>query len=108
MRGNGTKQSVAVPSVSFSAVASDGPRAYPILDAFSRIGVQPVKGYQLIKNGELDTFLIGRKRYATEEAIRAFLQHCIEKSMHDNAAKRAKKVSAATKASLRSRDRMAA
>src|SRR5688572_10175726 len=93
----------AVPAVSFSSIATDGPRAYPILDAFSRIGIQPVKGYELIRNGELETFLIGRNRYATEEAIRALLQRCIERSMKESAAQRAGKVAAATKASLRSR-----
>ena len=103
MRSNNQQQPASQGST------DGGPRAYPILETFSRIGVQPVKGYELIKAGELETFLIGRNRYATEEAIRTFLQRCIEKSMKDTAAQRAKKVAAATKASLRSRaERIAA
>jgi hypothetical protein len=84
-------------------LVQDGPRAFRILEVFSRIGVQAVKGYQLINNGELETFLIGRNRYATEEAVRAFLDRCIQRSKRETAAQRARKVSAATKASLRSR-----
>jgi hypothetical protein len=116
MRGKRQQQHVAkagyeprAAAVSFSTIASGGPQAYPILEAFSRIGVKPVKGYELIEHGELQTFLIGRRRYATADAITAFLDHCIAKSK-ETAAQRAKKVAAATKASLRSRrlERMAA
>ncbi len=93
------------PSSGVSNVASaDGPRAFPILEAFSRIGVKPVKGYELIQQGELETFVIGRRRYATAYAITAFLERCIARSK-ETSAQRAKKVAAATRASLLARSK---
>jgi hypothetical protein len=95
--------SVAAGQVLFhSTIARDGPRAFPILEAFGRIGVAPVTGYELIKSGALQTYCIGRRRYATSEAVAAFLERCVAKS-RETAAQRARKVEAATRASLRSR-----
>lgn len=84
-------------------VAIDGPRAFPILTAFERIGVRPSKGYALIASGELETFLIGRNRYATAEAIGAFLQLCVKRSMFETPDQRGRKVAAGVAASLAAR-----
>lgn len=101
------KHHPAAPVASHATIVTDGPRAFPILAAFDRIGVGHVRGYELIKTGELQTFCIGRRRYATAEAITAFLERCIATSK-ETVAQRAKKVAAATKASLRSRAERAA
>jgi hypothetical protein len=90
------------PVSSSSTIVQDGPRAFPIREAFTRIGIKTLKGYELVNSGELQTFCIGRRRYATAEAIRAFLERCIAKSRETDP-ERARKVAAATKASLRSR-----
>ena len=90
------------PSPQAATTRSDGPRAYPIMEAFDRIGVGHVRGYELVNSGELQTFCIGRRRYATADAITAFLERCIAKS-RETAAERAAKVAEATKASLVSR-----
>ena len=85
-----------------SDAVADGPRAFPIREAFERIGVSPVTGYLLIKTGELESFLIGRRRFATAGAVASFLERCIAKSQ-ETAANRAKKTAEATKASLAAR-----
>jgi hypothetical protein len=41
----------------------------PILDAFDMLGVGVTKGYELISDGQIDTVLIGRRRYATRESL---------------------------------------
>ena len=82
----------------------DGPRARPIQEAFKRIGIRRGRGYELVASGELETFLIGRRRYATDEAIQAFFDRRIAESK-ETATQRAKKVSKATQASLMSRRR---
>jgi hypothetical protein len=102
-----TMQQPAAPVVFRATIAGDGPRAFRILDAFERIGIGRVQGYAFIKNGELTTFLIGRRRYATAEAITAFLERRIAES-NETAAQRAGKVAAATKARLRKRTKCAA
>lgn len=77
---------------------SAGPRVFPILDVFERLHQKPTKGYQLIKPGpngeppEIQTFLIGRRRYATEEALQAYIQAQIAKAQKESAAERAAKV----------------
>jgi hypothetical protein len=81
---------------------SDGPQAFPIMEAFNRIGVGRVKGYELVNSGELQTFLIGSRRYATSEAIRTLFRRRIAISAR-TAAQRAEKVAKATQASLVSR-----
>lgn len=95
------KQHPVVP-VGPRAAISDGPRAFPILEGFNRMSLSYVKGYELIKAGELQTYCVGRRRYVTAEAIAAFLKRCIAKS-EETAAQRAAKVAKATKASLVSR-----
>jgi hypothetical protein len=41
------------------------PILIPILDAFDMLGVGITKGYELVNTGQIDTVLIGRRRYAT-------------------------------------------
>ena len=91
-----------VPVVSYATLVEDGPRAFPIREAFKRIGVKSLKGYELINSGQLQTFCIGRRRYATAEAITAFIERCIAASKESDA-QRGQKVAKATKASLLSR-----
>jgi hypothetical protein len=45
------------------------PILIPILDAFDMLGVGVTKGYELISDGQIDTVLIGRRRYATRESL---------------------------------------
>lgn len=93
------KQRPVVPVLSYSTIVQDGPRAFPIREVFTRIGVKSLKGYELVNSGELQTFCIGRRRYATAEAITAFLERCIANS-RETAAQRREKVAKATMASL--------
>src|SRR6187431_715712 len=88
-----------VPSGAHATAASDGPRAFPILEAFRRIRVSSVKGYELIKTGELQSYLVGRRRYATAQALGAFVERRIAESK-ETAAQRARKVAKATEKSL--------
>jgi hypothetical protein len=97
-----SQQRPVIP-LSYSTIIQDGPRAFPIREAFARIGVKLLKGYELVSSGELQTFCIGRRRYATADAITAFLERCIERSKEETGAQRAGKVANATKASLVSR-----
>ena len=95
-------RSTAVSAVSNATSAIDGPRAFPILEAFERLSVGHVQGYALIRRGELTTYLIGRRRYCTAEEIRGFLERRIAASKKTDM-RRAQKVAKATKASLISR-----
>ncbi len=45
------------------------PLLIPILDAFDMIGVGVTKGYELVNEGQIDTVLIGRRRYATRASL---------------------------------------
>ena len=45
------------------------PILIPVLDAFDMLGVGVTKGYDLINTGQIDTVLIGRRRYATRESL---------------------------------------
>jgi hypothetical protein len=45
------------------------PLLVPVLDAFDILGVGVTNGYHLINTGQIDTVLIGRRRYATRESL---------------------------------------
>jgi hypothetical protein len=45
------------------------PILVPVLDAFDMLGVGVTNGYHLINTGQIDTVLIGRRRYATRESL---------------------------------------
>jgi hypothetical protein len=45
------------------------PILIPVLDAFDMLGVGVTKGYDLINTGQIDTVLIGRRRYATHASV---------------------------------------
>lgn len=47
---------------------------YPIQEAFVQLGVSHSRGYELIKDGRLKTFLNGRRRLVTHKELEA----CIE------------------------------
>ena len=49
------------------------PVAFPIRTAFQMLGVSPVKGYDLLGAGELNTYTVGRRRYASLTAIKDFI-----------------------------------
>lgn len=90
------------PDESDTGVGSDRPLAVPIRRAFKLIGVSVPKGYELIHRGQLRSFLIDSRRYARLEDVNTFLAQRIAET-RDSVEKRAQKVRAATKASLRSR-----
>ena len=45
------------------------PLLIPVLDAFDILGVGVTKGYELVNTREIETVLIGRRRYATCESV---------------------------------------
>ena len=45
------------------------PILIPILDAFDMLGVGITKGYELVNAHQIDTVLIGRRRYATHASL---------------------------------------
>lgn len=45
------------------------PILIPILDAFDMLGIGVTKGYELVNAGQINTVLIGRRRYATRESL---------------------------------------
>lgn len=72
--------------------------AHPILEAFDLIGVSPTTGYELIKPGpqgepaKIQTFLIGRRRYASAESVQSFIRARIEEAQKESADDRISKV----------------
>lgn len=50
------------------------PRAVPPKAAFQIIGVGATKGYELLAQGELESFTIGRARRVTVASIDAFVE----------------------------------
>lgn len=57
------------------AVAAPSQRlAYPINEAFHLVGLTKTKGYQAVSKGELKTFLNGRRRFATQRALEAYVE----------------------------------
>jgi hypothetical protein len=83
-------------------------RAYPIAEAFERLGIKTTKGFELIKSGELQSFTIGRYRYITEQELRRFVRSRIEQSVNENPADRAKRVEKAVAGRARQREQVAA
>lgn len=57
-----------------------GFRAYPISEGLSRIGIKHTNGYKFIKSGELLTYMVGSRRYVTEQALKDFVGKRIEES----------------------------
>jgi hypothetical protein len=49
------------------------PIAHPIRTAFKMLGISPVKGYDVVGAGELNTYTVGRRRYASLSAINDFI-----------------------------------
>ena len=90
-------------SLNPALAARDGVRAYPIREAFERIGIKATNGYQLIKDGELETFTIGRFRYCTEAELQRFIQNRIEQARNESGADRARKVRRVVKARSKQR-----
>jgi hypothetical protein len=45
------------------------PLLIPILDAFEVIGVGHTKGYQMVKDGLIETVMVGKRRYATRAGL---------------------------------------
>lgn len=92
-----------------SQSGTTGPRAYPILEIFQRLKIGPTKGAELIRpgpNGEapqIETFMIGRRRYATEEAVAAFIRLRIAEAQKESAPDRVRKVEKALTARAKQR-----
>ena len=91
-----------------SAQSDGGVRAYPLQEGFDRLGVKAVKGYALLKSGELKTFTIGSRRYVTEEELQRFINARLAAAMDDSAANRARKVQRAVEGRRSRREALAA
>jgi hypothetical protein len=50
------------------------PLAVPLLDGFSMVGVGVTKGYELVAQGRIRTFYLGRRRYAVVESLEQLLE----------------------------------
>ncbi len=48
--------------------------AYPIAEAFDQLGLTRTAGYAAISAGELKTYKVGRRRYATRSACLEYAQ----------------------------------
>lgn len=48
--------------------------SYPLEDAFDLIGVNRSAGYNLMRDGKLETFKLGKRRFATRKAC----EKCVE------------------------------
>ncbi len=48
--------------------------AYPIPEAADLLGVGYVKVYELIREGELETFRVGRRRLCSAAAIQRYIE----------------------------------
>ncbi len=59
--------------------------SYPIDEAFEVIGVNRSMGYRLIADGKLESFRLGKRRYATREA----LKKCVDALARDSQGKAA-------------------
>ena len=57
------------------------PLAYPIEEAFRVIGVTRSRGFEVIKRGELATYLEGRRRMCTHKACVAFIERRASESV---------------------------
>lgn len=54
--------------------------SYPIDEAFDVIGVNRSMGYRLISEGKLESFRLGKRRYATRKAC----ERCLELLVSDS------------------------
>jgi hypothetical protein len=54
------------------------PLGLPPKDAFAMIPVGITKGYELINDGELETFKVGRATRVTVASVRAFVARQLE------------------------------
>lgn len=54
------------------------PLGLPPKDAFAMIPVGVTKGYELINEGELDTFKVGRATRVTVASIRAYVNRQLQ------------------------------
>lgn len=84
-----------------ASIELDAGPAFPVLEGFKHIGVGATKGYELVNGGELQTFLIGQRRYVTKQAIQRFINKCIAASLKDSRKDRARKVEKAVAARTR-------
>lgn len=51
------------------------PTLLPIREVFAdHLKISRTKGYELVRSGALETVLIGRRRYATSEAVATFIR----------------------------------
>ena len=89
-------------------VNNGGPRGYPIREAFERIGLRPTKGQELVNTGELETYLIGNRRFATAEAIERVIKARIAATMNESPEDRANKVAKAVAGRAKQRSEAAA
>lgn len=55
------------------------PLAVPPKVGFGMIGVGVTKGYELINDGELETFKVGRATQITTASLEAFIARCLAK-----------------------------
>ena len=88
--------------------SENGFRAYPVLEAFQRLGIGPVKGYELINAGELETYTVGRFRYVTDRALQKFIRKRIRESTLETKRDRLAKVEQALTGRARRRQTVAA
>jgi hypothetical protein len=60
------------------------PLSVPVLDGFEMIGVGTTKGYELVNAGIIETFVIGRRRYATLESLERLATPADRRPHHDD------------------------
>ena len=48
--------------------------SYPFREGLQTLGVSPTTGYQLLKDGALRTYLVGRKRFISGTEIARFIR----------------------------------
>ncbi len=48
--------------------------AYPIDEGFALVGVARTRGYRAIADGELKTFMLGRRRMVSRRALEEFIE----------------------------------
>ncbi len=49
------------------------PLAYRADDAFDLLGISRTRGYEIIRQGELQTYIDGRRRMVTRRALEAYI-----------------------------------
>jgi hypothetical protein len=83
---------------------SEGIRAVPFGAAHKRAGLSKTGAYRQVKSGGLRTFLIGSRRFVTEEELERFIRRQIAASRHETAEERAARVAPAVAARARKRE----